>query len=78
MKREEYIYIIICLIIGWYMTSGEKTQSVRLFDVFIIGPSLIYIGMDTNNKLFKYMLYLFGATTITYNLKNYLIINGNI
>lgn len=51
----------------------SKSQMIRLYDVFFIGPFMIYIGYKAKglNNLEKYMLYGLGAATIYYNGKNY-------
>jgi len=64
--------IIIFLIIGWLSTCGEKTQLVRLLDVFIYGPFLIWLGTREREKWIKVFLYFMGATTLTYNLRNFI------
>ena len=65
----------MALVLGFISTSGIKSQWIRLVDVFIIGPLMIYLGNKayilTNNVLYLILIF-FGATTITYNLKNYL------
>jgi hypothetical protein len=69
-------------LIGWFSSKGEdKHQIVRLIDVFIYGPLLIYIAV--NYKTLKaewvpYFLILLGGATIGYNLRNYLHIKGSI
>jgi hypothetical protein len=76
--------ILFGLIIGYLTTTGTKSQHVRLIDIFILGPLMIYLGMykykniDKNDNIIKIMsiiLIFFGSTTITYNLKNYIKIN---
>ena len=64
--------IIIFLIIGWLSTCGEKTQLVRLLDVFIYGPFLIWLGTREREMWIKVFLYFMGATTLTYNLRNFI------
>jgi len=56
------IVIIVGLYLGHISTTGSKTQTIRLLDIFVIGPLMIF----------------FGATTITYNLKNYLAHVGKL
>lgn len=69
--------VVIGLILGYITTTGVKSQWVRLMDIFIYGPLLIWAG-STQIKDGKYsdfirvMLIFFGATTISYNLRNYL------
>ncbi len=73
------LFILISALIGWYSTAGKKSQIVRLFDIFVYGPALIFIGMVIkNNQTFTtplitaYFLFFLGTTTISYNLRNYL------
>lgn len=50
-----------------------KTQSIRILDVFLIGPLMILAGMNKKPKpaLQKSMIAL-GFLTIIYNAKNFL------
>jgi hypothetical protein len=43
-----------------------------MLDVFMIGPLMIYFGYRAEASIFSILLTFFGATTITYNLKNYM------
>lgn len=51
-----------------------KTQTVRLWDVFFIGPLMIWGGVHGVEKksLAGTTLALLGAATIIYNGRNYL------
>lgn len=61
------------LYLGYISTDGTKTQTIRILDVFLIGPLMIYCGHNSNAvSIFSLLLVFFGATTITYNLKNYI------
>lgn len=72
--------ILFGLVIGHISTEkGNKSQAVRLMDVYFLGPLLIYVGIIIfNNSTIKYnfliglLTIFFGASTITYNLRNYL------
>ena len=68
--------IAISSIIGWFSATGfEKGQGVRLIDIFLYGPYLIYLGMKpayTFSLIDKVFLLVLGSTTITYNARNYL------
>ena len=70
------IYLLILglcfLIIGWFAPGGSKSQFVRLVDVFIYGPILIYSAILINNRFLQLALLFIGTTTISYNLRNYL------
>jgi hypothetical protein len=73
MKIATLFIVIAGLYLGHVSTDGEKTQAIRLLDVFLIGPLMIYFGHMSNHvSIFSMLLTFFGATTITYNLKNYL------
>lgn len=52
----------------------QKTQTIRLIDIFLYGPFLIGLALNYNysNMLIPMILLVMGATTIGYNLSNYL------
>jgi hypothetical protein len=52
---------------------GLNVQDIRLIDVFLLGPFLIYVGMKKELSLpIRLALLGFGAATIIYNGNNYL------
>lgn len=51
---------------------GEKTQLVRLLDVFVFGPLMIAAAADQEKAYFKAALTIIGIGTIVYNGANYL------
>lgn len=63
---------ILFFIIGWISTKGSKSQYVRLLDIFIYGPILIYVSTIINNFYLKIIILFMGITTISYNLRNYI------
>lgn len=68
--------MVLFFVIGWNYTSGTKTQSVRLLDIFIYGPVLMYISLyKLQEPVLQILVLFFGVTTISYNLKNYIIEN---
>ena len=70
-----YLYVILIamfLVVGWYSTLGIKSQLVRLMNIFVYGPSLIWLSFTTNNLLVKVLLIILGSTTISYNTRNYI------
>ena len=70
---KQVILIIVFAMYGWWMARGVKTQWVRLVDVFVYGPFLLYLAFRETEVSFKQLFLLFlGATTITYNARNYL------
>jgi hypothetical protein len=76
------LIIVIAAIVGWSTSNSKgKHQWVRLLDVVFYGPMLIWIAyeMDKPNVWngpfwVKYIVAIFGATTISYNLQNYISI----
>lgn len=73
------LIIILGLILGYKTTTGVKSQNIRLLDIYVIGPLMIYIGIryyilssPLIDKLFSLLLIFFGSTTITYNYRNYI------
>jgi hypothetical protein len=50
-----------------------KPQAVRLADVLLIGPLMIWGGAKTRakNPILGTALFLFGLATISYNYSNY-------
>jgi len=50
-----------------------KTQQVRILDVVVIGPLMIWGGLALSgrSKLAGAALTFFGASTIWYNARNY-------
>ncbi len=72
------VTICLGLFMGYISTTGTKTQTIRLLDIFLIGPLMIYFGQKSKpESFFSMLLVFFGATTITYNLKNYLFIENS-
>jgi len=70
----EILVLLLGLGIGWLGSLGSKTQFIRLADIFIFGPILIFIGLGylAPSISIKLLLIFIGAGTISYNLKNYL------
>lgn len=73
MNITQITVIIIGLILGYISTSGVKSQNIRILYIVVIGPLMIYFGYSYQPmNIFSMLLIFFGATTVTYNLKNYL------
>jgi intracellular septation protein A len=67
------IVVAIGLLLGWVTTTGVKSQWIRILDVLVIGGLGIWASAQIKGPLIaKILLAFFGATTITYNLRNYL------
>jgi hypothetical protein len=78
-KKYLPFIIIISGALGWILATGfQKAQYVRIIDVLLYGPYLIYLGLKTTYTFSVYekiLLVIFGTTTMSYNLHNFL---GNI
>jgi hypothetical protein len=53
----------------------QKSQDVRLIDIFFIAPILIYAGLYRGelNKWVRLVLIIIGIATLYYNAKNFII-----
>ena len=72
---ELYLFILLFIIfflIGYFLTTGIKSQWVRLFDIFVYGPILIWLSSYQSNTILSVILLFIGTTTISYNLRNYM------
>jgi hypothetical protein len=76
MKWYTYIILVVVfLVMGWFTTTGVKSQWVRLGDVFLLGPFLIWAATQVEQWWVKVLLVTFGASTIAYNARNWLTEN---
>ena len=52
----------------------QKSQAVRLVDVFLLAPFLLYVGYKAKGlkDYEKYGIYLIAISTLWYNGRNYL------
>ena len=52
----------------------QKSQAVRLYDVFLLAPFLLYVGYKAKGlkDWERYGIYFIGLSTIWYNGRNYL------
>jgi hypothetical protein len=54
----------------------QKSQLIRLVDVFVIAPICVYAGVKYYNQMPKWLslsLIVIGASTAFYNGKNFLV-----
>lgn len=67
------VTVFLGLYLGHISTDGTKTQTIRMIDIVLIGPLMIYFGHESKHlSIFSLLLVFFGATTMTYNLRNYI------
>ena len=62
------------LLVERTVTAVTKTQNVRLIDVFLLGPTMIWAGYKVQkvNNTLAFFLAFSGLMTIVYNGDNYL------
>lgn len=48
-----------------------KTQDVRLIDVLVLGPFMIYAGLKLKDPWMRTAMIAAGGATIAYNWQNY-------
>lgn len=54
------------------MSELSKSQNVRLLDVFVLGPVLIYAATQKKqSELLRLSVGVIGVATILYNWRNY-------
>ena len=58
------------------MEQPIKTQNVRLIDVFLLGPFMIWAGMELKNDFAKIAMIGSGIATMYYNGQNFLEIRN--
>lgn len=64
--------------LGWAAGGRRKAQAVRLVDVWLLGPLMVYVAATSDEpdggaeELARAALVVAGAATITYNGRNYL------
>ena len=72
MSREVIAAILAGALTGWSTSTGVKSQAVRLIDVWALGPLMIYVATAKDPQtLIRQALAFTGASTITYNARNY-------
>jgi hypothetical protein len=57
----------------------QKSQAIRIVDVFVIAPICVYAGLKAKGipKIINFSLVFIGLATFYYNGKNYLINEKN-
>jgi hypothetical protein len=57
---------------GYGLQKLSLVQPVRLLDIFIIAPVLMYSSTKIEDKLLKTGVFIIGLSTLMYNAFNYL------
>ena len=52
---------------------GDKSQGIRLIDVFLLGPFMIWIGVVRGSvpEWASVLMIISGVFTVVYNARNY-------
>lgn len=66
------IPLAIGAVVGWQTAGQPKAQGIRLLDVGLLGPLLIYASSRCAGEGLRTGLLAAGAATIAYNGRNYL------
>jgi hypothetical protein len=56
------------------LNNTVKSQRVRLFDIFVLGPWLVWMGSKQRKPADRWLLYAAGTATTLYNWKNYMLV----
>ncbi len=65
---------VVGALAGWIAADGDKAQVVRLLDVWLLGPLMMYAAETPSPRpdWATWFLAASGAATVTYNGRNYL------
>ena len=65
---------------AYQLNQVVKTQRIRLVDVFLLGPLMIYAStvIPKRHPATKAGMALFGVSTIVYNWRNYLRVQNRL
>jgi len=56
-----------------YEPTSRETQAIRLVDMFLLGPVMIWFGVSASNMpmIARAFLFMSGVATIAFNWRNY-------
>lgn len=63
---------LVGLALGWAAAGRPKAQGIRLLDVWVLGPLLLYAATSAADKGVRTALGVAAGATIAYNGRNYL------
>ncbi len=69
---DTIIIVFVSIWIGWKSAATKTKQWIRLIDIFIYAPFLVYAAHLHPIRWIKMGLLILAATTFSYNLHNYL------
>ena len=58
--------------------SERAAQVIRIFDVLLIGPAMLYASAEVRSPLLKIVLAASGAGTMYYNYRNWVLIKKTL
>ena len=68
---NDVIFLLFSIIVGYYASSGVKTQLIRIIDITLYSGILLWVAQDYTDYT-RYVLLFMSGTTFAYNLKNYM------
>ena len=63
---------------GFFCVDGPSeraAQMIRIFDVLVIGPAMLYAASEVKNPALGAVLAISGAGTVLYNARNWLLVS---
>jgi hypothetical protein len=60
------------------MIEVQKSQGMRIIDVLLLGPFMIYAGTKLPSTTLKSIMVIAGVLVISNNLKNYVATKANL
>lgn len=64
--------VLVGAVAGWLAAGSPKAQGIRLLDVGVLGPLLLYAAQRASGEGLRTGLMLAAGATIAYNGRNYL------
>ena len=58
--------------------SEKEAQLIRILDVLVIGPAMLYAASEVKNPILGAVLAISGAATAYYNGRNWLLVNQSM
>lgn len=69
LRPTDAIVLIVALVGGYSAALSDKTAWVRLVDVLVIGPAMLWIGFEQTNVIYRWALLAMGSATIAHDLQ---------
>ncbi len=67
------LYMVSKLAAQGRKLSSQASQPIRLIDIFLMGPFIIWAGYTMKDPILRVVLIVMGIGTILFNAHNYLV-----